>query len=282
MSKNWFWQRLEDKAGHMVEGFPGVAGVYVKDLKRGQVIAVRGDEEFPTASTIKIHVLTQLLARVERGELDLDQKIAVTPEMVVPGGGVITHLEGEVELSLLDIAILMIIVSDNTATNLCIDLAGIEATNALLRELGLKRTTLRRKMQDHAAVARNDENIATPAECVAMLETLYDGKPTPWVAERCLSILKKPKRGPLNRALPVEVPLANKPGGMERVRCDAGIVYLPRRPYAIAVMTKFSLLDALDHERFIIDVVQLVHETMAALDTSSDYGQGIPPDYLSA
>lgn len=279
MSKNWLWQRLEDGVGRMVEEFPGVAGVCVKDLKRGHMIAIRSDEDFPTASTIKIHVLTQLLLRVERGELDLSQKIRVTPEMHVPGSGVIAYLEGEVELSLVDLVILMIIVSDNTATNLCIDLAGIDATNALVRELGLTRTTLRRKMQDHAAVARNEENIATPAECVAMLELLYEGKPTPQVAERCLSILKKPKRGPLNRAIPIEVPLANKPGGMERVRCDAGIVYLPRRPYAIAVMTKFGLIDALDQEFFIINVARLVHETMVALDTTSDCGQGLPPEY---
>jgi len=279
MSKNWLWKRLEDRVGRMVEEFPGVAGVCVRDLKRGHEIAIRGDEEFPTASTIKIHVLTQLLLRVERGELDLSQKIPVTPEMHLLGSGVIAHLEGEVELSLLDIAILMIIVSDNTATNLCIDLAGIDATNVLLRELGLTRTTLRRKMQDHAAVARNEENIATPAECVAMLERLYMGKPTPWVAERCLSILKKPKRSPLKRAIPPDVLVANKPGGMERVRCDAGIVYLPRRPYAIAVMTKFSLIDALDQEFFIINVARLVHETMVALDTTNEYGQGIPPEY---
>jgi len=276
MNSSWLWKRLENRVGHMVDQFPGVAGVCVKDLNGGSRVDIRIDEVFPTASTIKIHVLTQLLIRVERGELDLAQKICLSPDVHVPGSGVITYLEGTVELSLLDIAILMIIVSDNTATNLCIDLAGMEATNALLRELGLTRTTLQRKMQDHAAVARNEENIATPGECVAMLEWLYEGKPTPQVAERCLSILKKPKNGPLNRALPLDVPLANKPGGMERVRCDAGIVYLPRRPYAIAVMTKFGLTDPLDQERFIIDVARLVHETMVALDTTSDYGQGIP------
>ena len=281
MSNKWLWRRLEDRVGHMVEEFPGVAGVCVKELKRGDGIAIRGDEEFPTASTIKIHILTQLLVRVERGELDLSQKIHVTPEMRVPVGGVLAYLEGEVELSLQDIAILMIIVSDNTATNLCIDLAGIDATNALLRELGLTHTTLRRKMQDHAAYARNEENIATPVECVAMLEQLYRGKPTPKVAELCLSILKKPKRAPLNRAIPPDVLVANKPGGMERVRCDAGIVYLPRRPYAIAVMTKFGLINVLDHELFIINVARLVHETMVALDTTNEYGQGIPLEYRS-
>jgi beta-lactamase class A len=281
MNSNWLWQRLQDRVRCTVEEFPGVAGVCVKDLNGGQRIDVRSDEVFPTASTIKIHVLTQLLIRVERGELDLDQMIRLTPDVHVPGSGVLAHLEGPVALSLLDVAILMVIVSDNTATNLCIDLAGMEATNALIEELGLERTRLRRKMQDHAAVARDEENVATPWECVAMLERLYEGRPTPWVAERCLSILKKPKNGFLNRAVPIDVPLANKPGGMERVRCDAGIVYLPRRPYAVAVMTKFGLVDPVEQERFVVDVARLVHETMVALDTTSDYGQGVPAEWQS-
>lgn len=276
MSDVALWQRLEHIVARKVDEFPGVAGVCLKDLARGGGFTIRGDEEFPTASTIKIHVLTQLLLREERGEIDLGQMVRLTPEVHVPGSGVIIHLEGEIELSWLNVATLMIIVSDNTATNLCIDLAGIDATNVLLRQLGLTRTTLRRKMQDHEAVARNEENIATPVECVDMLELLYTGKPTPGVAERCLSILKKPKNGPLNRAIPNTVPLANKPGGMERVRCDAGIVYLPRRPYAVAIMSKFALCERMEHERFIIDVAQTIHQTMVALDSTSDYGQGIP------
>jgi beta-lactamase class A len=276
VSSKWLWQGLEDRVAGMIEGFRGVAGVCVKDLSTRDGFAVRGDELFPTASTIKIHILTRLLLQAERGEIDLGRKIQFTPEMQVPGSGVLTYLEGRVELSVLDTAILMIIVSDNAATNICIDLAGIEATNALLRELGLERTTLRRKMQDHAAVARNEENVATPAECIAMLEHLYEGRPTPGVAERCLSILKKPKKGLLNRAIPPDVPVANKPGGMERVRCDVGIVYLPRHPYAIAVMTKFGLDAPADQENFVVDVVREVHETMYALEASSDYGQGIP------
>ena len=260
----------------MVDEFPGVAGVCVKDLTQGGGFSIRGEELFPTASTIKIHVLTQLLLLAERGEFDLNQMVRLLPEMRHPGSGVLTYLEGPVELSALDIAILMIIISDNTATNLCIDWAGVEETNALLREMGLTETTLRRKMQDREAIAQNRENVATPDECVAMMELLYQGKPTPGVAEQCLAILKKPKSAPLfNRAIPAGVPLANKPGGMEQVRCDAGIVYLERRPYAMAVMTKFALCEPPEQERFVIDVARTVHETMAMLDSTSEFGQGI-------
>ena len=276
MGDNFLWQGLERRLGDMVLGFPGVAGVAVKDLSSGHSIAVRGDEEFPTASTIKIHILTQLLARAQRGEVDLDLKVNITPDMRVPGSGVISYLGEDLQLTVLDIAVLMIIVSDNTATNLCIDWAGIEETNALLREMGLTTTTLRRKMQDRPAIVRGDENVATPAECVTMLELLHNSRPSPEVAKRCLEILKKPKNGPLNRAIPKDLSIANKPGTMDRVHCDAGIVYLPNHPYAVAIMTKFGMQDPLQHEGFIIDTAQAVHQTMLALDTTNTFGLGVP------
>lgn len=276
MSNTLLWQRLEHRLTRAVEEFPGVAGICVKDLTLGEGLSIHGDEEFPTASTIKIHVLTRLLVRVEQGELDLDSKVTITPQMQVPGSGVVNQLQGDVDLNISNLATLMIIVSDNTATNLCIDMAGIDETNAMLRDMGLTKTTLRRKMMDSEAIARGDENVATPNECVSMLEMLNSGRPTEWVAKQCLEFLKKPKSGPLNRALGSGVPLANKPGGMDRVRCDAGIVFLRRRPYAIAVMTKFGIGDLLEQERFIIDAARDVHETMLALDGTNEHGLGLP------
>ena len=275
MSDAAFWQRMTAQVQSQCDAFAGVMGVCVKEITTDNTLQIRGDEIFPTASTIKIHVLTQLLSRVERGEVDLQQKITVTPALLTTGSGILSYLDGTLDLSVLDLANLMIIVSDNAATNLCIDLAGMDETNALLRALGLTQTTLRRKMQDTAAMARNDENVATPTECVRMLELLYHGKPTPQVAEQALRILKKPNNGPIKRALPNQV-VASKPGGMIRVRCDTGIVFLPRRPYLIAVMTKFGGEHPLDQEKAVTDVVRTVHETMAILDDSSEFGQGLP------
>ena len=276
MSNKRLWKRLEERLTRKIEGFAGVAGVSVKDLTRGDAVSVHGGEEFPTASTIKIHILTRLLSRAEAGEIDLGERIKITPEKHGAGSGVLHYMENEPDVSVLDVAILMIIVSDNTATNMCIDWAGIEATNALLGEMGLTATKLRRKMMDSEAIHRGDENVSTPNELVAMLEMLHQGKPSPKVAEQVLRIISKPKSAPLNRAVPSNLVVANKPGGMERVRCDAGIVFLGDRPYAIAVMTKFGLEDAIRQEGFIVDLVQDVHQTMAVLDSTNDFGLGVP------
>ena len=141
--------------------------------------------------------------------------------------------------------------------------------------MGLSATTLQRKMQDADAIAQNRENVATPAECVTMLLALHRGQPSAKVAEACLEILTKPKDGPLNRAIPPGIPVANKPGGMERVQCDAGIVFLPRAPYAVAIMSKFSMVDALQQRQFIVDIARIVHETMSTLDTTNKFGLGV-------
>ena len=276
MSNKRLWKRLEERLTRKIEGFAGVAGVSVKDLTRGDGLSVNGGDEFPTASTIKIHILTRLLSRAEAGEVNLGERIKITPEKHGAGSGVLHNMENEPDVSVLDVAILMIIVSDNTATNLCIDWAGIEGTNALLRDMGLTATKLRRKMMDSEAIHRGDENVSTPNELIAMLEMLHQGKPSPKVAEQVLRIISKPKSAPLNRAVPSNLVVANKPGGMERVRCDAGIVYLGNRPYAIAVMTNFGLEDAISQEKFIVDVVQDVHQTMAVLDSTNDFGLGVP------
>jgi len=276
MSEEIMWHRLESQVCRQVDDFPGVAGVCVRDLIEDHGFSVLGDEIFPTASTIKIHVLTQLLLRAQRGEIDLDERVTITSDLHVPGSGVLTYLGEPLELTLTDIATLMIIVSDNTATNMCIDVAGIEDTNQLINELGLTKTVLRRKMQDHEAVARGEENVSTPNECVRMLQILYEGQPTPEVAEHCIAILKKRKSATLfSSAIPRTVPLANKPGGMSRVRCDAGIVFLERRPYAMAIMTKYALCEHPDQEQFIVDTARLIHSTMSVLADTNEYGQGL-------
>lgn len=280
MTNALLWSQLQDRVRDGLAELPGVAGFHLQDLATRDTMGWHEQEVFPVASTIKIPVLVGLLARAERGEVDLQERIAITPEVLVPGSGVLTYLEGPLDLSVLDIAQLMIMVSDNTATNLCIDWADMDATNELMDALGLSHTRVRRKMQDHESVARNEENTSTPAEAVGLMRALYESRPSPAVAEQTLAILKKPNRGPIERAMDPGVSVSNKPGGMERVRCDAGIVWLQRHPYALSIMSKFGMGHAYRQENCLVAAVQLIHEYMVAIDRSSALGQGIPSSLL--
>lgn len=277
MTTPLLWQRLETELQRLIANFPGVAGVALQELTTGLTLGINADEVFPTASTIKIHVLVQLLTRAEAGELDLQQRIAVQPEGHVLGSGVLAYLDGPVALTLRDLAILMIIASDNTATNLCIDAAGLAETNGLIQRLGLSQTRLQRKMMDHLAAVREQENIATPNELVRLFALLHAGQPSPWVAQQTLAILKKPKHGFIDRALPPTVTVANKPGWVDGVMCDAALVDLPRRPYLVALMTKHSLVGALEQEQFLFTLAQTIHTHLVNLDGSNRYGRLVYP-----
>src|SRR5690606_26846556 len=102
------------------------------------------------------------------------------------------------------------------------EVAGMDATNALLDALGLVKTRLRRAMMDQLAAVRELENVSTPVELVELMRRLYSGEPDTQVAAQAIEILKKPKNGILNQAVPAHVPVANKPGWVEGARCDAG------------------------------------------------------------
>jgi len=272
---NLLWQRLAEQLQEKVAHFPGVAGIALQEIHEGFTVDINADEIFPTASTIKIHVLMKLLQRAEAGEIDLSERITPDPTMHALGSGVIAHLEGPLTLTLRDMATLMMIASDNTATNICIDYAGIDGTNALIQEMGLQKTMLRRKMMDTAATMQEQENVATPAELIALLALLHEGQPTVAVAAQTLAIMKKHNSGFIDRAVPATIAVANKPGWIDAVMCDAALIYLPRRPYLLAVMTTYALCTAAEQEYFIVDVSKTVYETMQMLDTSSRYGRVI-------
>lgn len=273
MHEALLWERLRGELETRVRDFAGVAGIAILDLTSGQEIAINADEVFPTASSIKIHILTQLILRAERGEIDLAERIQVAPDEIVLGSGVLAHLDGPVEMTLLDIAILMIIVSDNTATNICLRLAGLAETNALLDSLGLVQTRVRRKMLDHLAGVQNLENVSTPNELLRMMALLREGKPTPATAAKALEILRKPKQSTLTHALPEDVVIANKPGYVDGARCDVGIVELARRPYVVAMMSKYAMDDGVGHATALEEMARVIHKHFVALERSNQYGR---------
>jgi beta-lactamase class A len=278
MSEAQVWHWLKRNLEERMAAFPGSAGLALLDLRGSEEIAIDAGEVLPTASTIKIAILAHLLERAEQGAVDLDRRLVVDASQRAPGSGVLAYFEDPVELTVRDVAVLMIDVSDNTATNLCIDWATIDGVNAMLRKLGLSTTTLRRRMQDAAAIARGEENVATPAEVVELLRRLFcEEGLSRSVCQETLRILRKPKHGYFQPGLPEDIEMANKPGAMGRVRNDAAIVYLPRRPYALCVMTARGSVDRIPQERLIADVAATVHERLSTLDATNQFGQALPP-----
>jgi beta-lactamase class A len=255
-------------------GLDGILGLALKDLKTGKTFLINEREVFPQASSIKIAILLEAFKQAEEGRLQLDEFIALEESRKVAGSGVLYYLgRPSLRLSVRDTAVLMVVLSDNTATNLLIDKVGMEAVNKRLDVLGLAKTRLRRKMMDLKAAAEGRENVSTPLEMMTLLEKLWKGDvlKEPYRKD-LLEILTIPKDSPLRAGVPEGIAVAEKPGELEAVRCDSGIVQLTWRPYVICVMTTYLKHDA-DGNQAITRISRLAYEHFSRLERSSEIGR---------
>lgn len=223
--------------------FDGVYGAQVIDLTDGVTIGVNAGLVLPQGSAIKIPILLELFRRADERPGLLAQRRPVTDAVRTGGSGVIQWFgNGTSELALEDLAVLMIVLSDNTATNMLIDELGMDAVNRNMERLGMPNTRLRRKMIRPDASARGEENTSTPAEAAAFMARLARCE-LPVSAASCRrmrEILEIPKGGPVRAPVPSAIPIAFKPGGIEGVTTVWALVNLPGRPYALAVMTTYG------------------------------------------
>jgi beta-lactamase class A len=249
----------------------GVVGYCIVDLVSGDRFERAALQTFPTASTIKLAILYELMARADAGALSLDDTAALDRARAVPGG--ILYELGTPVLSLRDYANVMVIESDNTATNVLIARLGMEAITARMANAGLPSTKLRRYMIDLEAAKKGNENVSTPSELARLLEMFHKGTGlTPARQEEALRILRKPKDSPLRRAVPSDIPIASKPGALDGVRADTGIVYAKNRPFAFVAMTTM-LQDEGAGEKAIEELARVAFNYFSRLGAASDVGR---------
>src|SRR6267143_4523200 len=235
------WQKLEATIGGVDRNLDGVLGVAILDLSTGQKYLLHADEVLPTASSIKIAILAELYRQAQQEKLKLGDLYTLQQSDIVGGSGIAEALTpGVTRLTIRDVAALMISVSDNSATNIIIDRVGMENVNALLDSLGLTHMRLRRKMMDLKAAGEGRENVASPREFMLLLEALYRDKVlNKQFREDFFKLLSVHKESYIPRELPEDLRVANKPGELEGVRNDSGIVFTGNRPYVISVMTTY-------------------------------------------
>lgn len=258
-----------------VEGrLDGVLGVAVKDLATGRVIEIRGDVVFPQASAIKLALVYELYQQAGAGKIDLGALRAL-PKARVGGSGVLPYLSERAQLTVRDLAVLMMSLSDNAATNILVDEVTFAAVNARMDSLGLGKTRFRRHMIDLAAARRGEENVSTPREMLRLIEAIKraDGL-SPALADDLRAVVGVPKSAEtaFRGALPGDLAVLDKGGSLEGVRTAAGLVVLKHRPYAAAIMTT-ALKNERDGEDAIREISRLVYETFDRLDRMSPEGR---------
>jgi len=256
----------------------GVLGLAILDLTSGQSLLLHADDVFPQASSIKIAVLAELYRQAQQGRLKLTDTYTVDKSDLVPDSDIMGGLTpGVTRVTLRDLATMMIAVSDNAATNVLIDRVGMDNVNRMLAGLGLKNTLLRRKMMDVNAAKEGRENVSTPREMMTLLEAIYRGKLfNQETTAEFLRRLATHKHSPIREAVPEAIVSADKPGELEAVRADSGIVFAASRPFVICVMTTY-LKDESAGEAAIRTIAAAAYDYFDRLGRSSPYGRVVSP-----
>ncbi len=267
-----FQMQLQQKLEQVLGDVTGTFGVFVKHLQTGETASINGDRLFQLASVFKIPILATLYRDVEAGKLSLSQRIKITREDHVPGSGVLQELDLGVEVTVKDLAMLMIIVSDNLATDQLLKLVGTEQVMAFMRELGLEQTYIHHSCWDllslsvgmepqpyspeaweritawqfdkNSIVFQTDprNNAATPADMSRLVEMIANKQVVSEAAcDGMLDILFRQNfNSRLPYMLPAEAKVAHKTGSLGGVINDVGVVYLPedKGSFAIAVLSQ--------------------------------------------
>ena len=237
--------QLSDALLPMIAQHQGKVAVAVKHADSELSFEYRADEVMPTASLIKLPLMVATYHRAAQGEVDFDRQIVLGEEDRVPGSGVLTeHFSPGTVIHLRDAVRLMMVFSDNTATNLVVDQVGLPATAELMEQLGLEETKL------HSKVYRRDTSIyperssqfglgsTTAAEMLRLLEMLSDHELVAEEASRAMAehLYACEDDSMLARFLP-ELKIAHKSGAISDSRCDAGWMDTPAGRILICVLT---------------------------------------------
>ena len=271
---------------------PGIVGVAAKHLKTGKELRHNADEVFFTASTKKIPILVELYRQVDEGRVSLDERIELTESLRVPGSGVLKELAPGLQPTLHDLALLMIIISDNVATDTLYHMVGRERLDETMQGLGLTRTRIRMGSRDllysitgvdgddpqglalvserlarrefvpdSDALSEERSSVSSPRDMVRLLEIVHGGEVLSQSSrEAVLDILERQQLGTIiPYFLPPGTRVAHKTGGVPTVRCDVGIVYSPSGPYAAALMAK-QVTDVLAIDQSLARVSRAIYD----------------------
>ncbi len=233
--------------------FGGRMGVMAKNFKTGEILSYKADEKFPTASAIKLPIMVEYFYQVSEGKIRPTQRMVLADSNKCGGSGLYQFFVGTSEQQLIDAVMMMITISDNTATNLVIDALGenhqekLAAVNRRMQALGLKHTRLLNKLMswktktDSAESIRYGVGVSSPADMVLLLEKLFRGELVDSAAcHQMIDILARQQYNDMiPRFLPFEtssdVNVAHKTGGVTSVRVDVGLVLSSRVKYAVAI-----------------------------------------------
>jgi beta-lactamase class A len=238
---------LEDRLAPLAKAHQGQVAIAVKHLRSGETFALNADEPMPTASLIKLPIMVEAYWQAHEDKVKLAEIVTLRKEDMVPGSGILTeHFSPGATFSVRDAVRMMIVFSDNTATNLVLDKIGIKPVNERMASLGFKETRLNAKVYLASKTSIDPERSkkfglgsTTAHDMVALLELIHHNKIIdPAACQEMIGHLKKCEdKDKFSRFLPAGVAVAHKTGSVSDARTDAGILYLKNGPVALCVLS---------------------------------------------
>jgi beta-lactamase class A len=236
---------LDAQIAAALKGFRGKVWIYAKNLDTGKDYALRADDPVRTASTIKLPIMAETFHQVAQGKLKWEDELTLTTEKKKGGSGILSEFSHNTKLDLRSAVHLMIVLSDNTATNLVLEKVTCESVNDFMAALGLKQTlNLRHVFGGGETKAYADPlnkpfglGKSSPRDMVRLLELLEKGEVVSKEASaEMIGVLKRQQyKNGIGRGLSGEIESASKSGTLDNFRSDVGIVYTPRGRIAIAI-----------------------------------------------
>src|SRR2546427_4523324 len=243
-STNAQTQTLDARIRAEITPFKGRVFLFAKNLDTGKDYSFNGDERVKTASTIKIAVMIEAFARVAEGRAKWTDELVLTKAARYGGSGVLPELGDGLRLTLRDCVNLMMVVSDNTATNMVLDYLTTDAVNGRMSALGFKDTRIMRRIGGGGESKEGKEpdnkrfglGATTPHEMVQILEKLEAGEiGNKSAAKEMIDLMKREQARYAIGRTNWDVPMASKYGALDRLRSCVAILYSKRDRIAMAI-----------------------------------------------
>jgi beta-lactamase class A len=218
--------------------FPVTLGFSLQSLDQSVARSSHGDRIFPAASVIKVPILLEIYRLAGEGALSLDEPVTLETRHKVGGAGVLAELHDGIQLTLEDLCRLMIVVSDNTASNLLLERAGFDSVNRLMSRIGMKHSHIGRWFMEPSGPER--DNRTTADDATRCLIVLARGELLGSLTQPALDILRRQQyREKIPLRLPEQIQVASKSGELDGIRHDSALVELPGKPYVLSLFTDF-------------------------------------------
>jgi beta-lactamase class A len=263
--------KLESTLKGIISKEKGVFGVAIYDFESDEHFLHQPDETFYAASIIKMPIMAAVFEQVLAGSLTLSEKMVVRAEDRVTGSGILQNLTPGMEMSIYDLIVLMIIESDNTATNMLIDRIGKKAVQQSMQEWGLSNSQFHHNLQIIPAKRDDGLNTITARDMTHLMKLIAEGKVVSWNA--CRSMVKIMKQQKFNDGLPSLLPASNGPlgaipswemahktGYVPGSEHDVGLLYLPGQTFAVSVLGK-DIKDRKDAKRVMENIGYTLYQS---------------------